>query len=61
MSTTAKIELFEGRDGKWYFHRKAGNGKISAPSQGYTHRRSARSAAKRDLPGLDIVVIVKEY
>lgn len=41
------IEVFEGIDGKWYFHGKAKNGKIVADSQGYTRKWSAKRAARR--------------
>ena len=40
-----KFEIFEGVDGKYYFHLKAENGLIIAASQGYTTRQSAE---KRD-------------
>lgn len=36
-----KFEIFEGADGKFYFHLKAENGLIIAASQGYTTLASA--------------------
>lgn len=53
------IELWQssGND-KWYFHKRNRNNTVTEPSQGYTTRSSARRAAKRDIPGLPIVVLV---
>lgn len=51
------IELFEGRDGKWYFHVKHRNGQIGDHSQGYLQKRYAKVAIKRDYPGAKIVEI----
>lgn len=59
MARGPKVELFEGADGRWYFHRRNTNGRVTKPSQGYTLRRSARRAAKRDNPGLRIVLVVR--
>ena len=49
------VELFPGKDGKWYFHKQHRNGKISLPSQGYKQKRYAKVAIRRDIPGLQIV------
>lgn len=38
-----KFEIFEGADGKYYFHLKAENGLIIAASQGYTTKQSAQN------------------
>lgn len=51
------IDLFEGRDGKWYFHVVHGNGKIGDSSQGYKQKRYAKEAIRRDYPGLKIVEV----
>lgn len=51
------VELFRGLDDKWYFHKKHPNGKISSHSQGYKHKRSAKKAAQRDIPGIEIVEV----
>lgn len=32
----SKFEIFNGRNGKFYFHLKAGNGEIILSSQGYS-------------------------
>lgn len=53
----ARVELFEGVDGRWYFHKRNANGRITLASQGYTLRRTARRAAQRDIHGLPIVCI----
>lgn len=57
MATIERAELKLGSDGKWYYHRRAGNGRITDPSQGYASQAGARRAAKRDLPGLPVVVV----
>jgi len=36
-----KFEIFEGKDGQFYFHLKAENGEIIAASQAYTTKQSA--------------------
>ena len=46
------IEIFKGVDGKFYFHRKAANGKINSPSQGYATKSNAKRAAKKLFPGI---------
>lgn len=52
MARTATFEVFQGdkrRDGKpalWYYRRKAANGKITDPSQGYTTASNARRAIR---------------
>ncbi|MDB4940884.1 MAG: hypothetical protein JWP97_418 [Labilithrix sp.] len=37
------FELFDGEDGKAYFHLRAGNGEIMLSSQGYTSSQSAKT------------------
>ena len=39
------IHVFEGENGQWYFHIKAGNGEIVAQSEGYTVKQSAVDTA----------------
>lgn len=44
-------------DGKWYFHRKARNGRITDPSQGYADRSTGavrRAARKRFGPDVEL-------
>lgn len=48
------VELWQGRDGRWYFHKRNRNGRITEPSQGYSRKDSAKRAAKRDIPGFPI-------
>lgn len=55
MPRTAKIELLKGRDGQWYWHRRASNGQITDQSEGYTRKDSAKRAAKKVHPGLPVV------
>jgi uncharacterized protein YegP (UPF0339 family) len=55
MAKSDKIELILGGDGKYYFHKKAKNGKITEQSQGYKQKRYAMVAIRRDFPGLEIV------
>jgi uncharacterized protein YegP (UPF0339 family) len=59
MTRGPKIVLFEGHDGKWYFHKKSANGKIVGDgSQGYKEKRYAKTAIKREHPGLPVIVAV---
>lgn len=53
-----RIELWQATNGRWYFHKVARNGRTTSPSQGYAHRRTARAAARRDIGGLPIIVVV---
>lgn len=52
-----KVELWIGKDGKWYFHKRNANGRVTEPSQGYAYKRSAVKAARRDIPGVPIVLV----
>ncbi len=60
MAKKPYIELYPGKDGKWYFHKLNRNGKITEQSQGYTLKHNAKKAAKRDIPGLEVVVPEEE-
>jgi hypothetical protein len=56
-----EVGLYEGSDGKWYWHRVAPNGEIVADSgQGYATEAGARKAAKRENPGMPIGEVQKE-
>lgn len=50
------VELWPGRDGKWYFHQRNSNNRTTKPSQGYKQKRYAMVAIRRDIPGVKIVV-----
>lgn len=50
-----RVEIFPGRNGRFYFRKVNRNGKKTDPSQGYKERRYAYEAAKRDVPGVAIV------
>ena len=39
--------VFEGRDGKWYWHIKARNNEVIEQSEGYTRRSSAKKGLER--------------
>lgn len=56
-ATVAKVEVFPGADGKWYFHTKARNGRVLDRSQGYTRKWTAKTGAKRAYPGVPVVVV----
>lgn len=56
---TPKVQLWPGKDGKWYFHRRNRNGSNTEPSQGYASKASATKAAERDIPGLPIEVLIE--
>jgi uncharacterized protein YegP (UPF0339 family) len=53
------IELWQGNSGRWYFHKKSPNGKITMDSQGYKQRRYAKVAIKREFPNLKVVELEK--
>lgn len=57
MATTRWVELFSGTNGKWYFHVKVANGEVTSASQGYTNRKGARKAIRRDWLGLEVRVL----
>lgn len=61
MSRTAKVERWKAKNGKWYFHRRATNGKITDPSQGYSTKSNATRAIRNDpkLAGLPIVDLTR--
>lgn len=46
-SKKGRYEVFKAEDGKWYFNRIAGNGKVEHPSQGYFKRGNAIQAIAR--------------
>lgn len=41
-----KFKIFTGKDGQFYFHLEAGNGKILLHSEGYTEKHNAVNAIK---------------
>lgn len=47
----AKITVFEGKDGLWYYNVKAANGEIVSTSEGYVSRSNAERAVER-LPAI---------
>lgn len=49
-----KIEIFKGKDSKWYFHVRSSNGKITSSSQGYSTKPNAKRAAKKQHPDIEI-------
>jgi len=53
----ARFEVFEGKNGKWYFRLKAGNGEPILASQGYTSESGAKDgcgAVARAADGADV-------
>jgi uncharacterized protein YegP (UPF0339 family) len=50
------IEIFKSKGSlkRWYFHVKAGNGKITNASEGYYSKWNAKRAAKRSFPHIPI-------
>jgi hypothetical protein len=56
------IEFYEGLNGRWYWRRRAANGKLTSGARGgaangYSRRDTCRAAARRDNPGLPLVFI----
>ena len=41
-----KFVVFEGKDEKWYWHCKGGNGEITCTSQGFTREADAKRAVQ---------------
>lgn len=50
-----RIQLWQGASGRWYFHKRSANGKITVDSQGYKEKRYAKEAIKREYPTLLVV------
>lgn len=51
-----RVEVFEGRDHRYYFRKVNRNGrKTENPRQSYGRADSAIKAARRDVPGVPIV------
>lgn len=58
MAAGKRIEYWKSeRDGAFYFHVRARNGKVTSPSEGYTQSGSALRQARRDNPGVPSVRI----
>jgi len=50
-------EVFEGKDGKWYFHRQSPNGDIVGDGgQGYQNKSDAWDEATRQASEIDAEV-----
>lgn len=45
-----RVEVFEGRDGQWYWRAVAGNGEIVSASEGYVSKWNAKRGARRLFP-----------
>lgn len=54
-----RLEVWKSPDGKHHYHRVAGNGEVTDPSQGYASRSHAVRAAREDEPSLPIHVLVE--
>lgn len=48
------VEIFQGRDGAWYFHAVARNREKGTLSEGYRRKASAVRGAGRWHPGIPI-------
>lgn len=51
------VEIFQGKDGAWYFRTKARNRQTGDVSEGYRRKSSAVRAAKRWHPGVPQVIL----
>lgn len=57
-SRPSHIELWQSnKNEKWYFHLRSRNGRVRAPSQGYTTKSNAIRAVVRDFPQYDFIEI----
>jgi uncharacterized protein YegP (UPF0339 family) len=41
---TGKWEIFGGKNGQWYFHLRAKNGKVVLQSEGYRNKKNCYKA-----------------
>lgn len=58
MTTLGHVEVYRGADRAYYWRRVAGNGQITATgSEGFTRRWSAKRSARREYPGVPLVVV----
>lgn len=56
-----KCHLFKSRkNGNWYFHFVAANGKVVCASEGYTRRNAARKTAVMIMHMTDVVPVILE-
>lgn len=53
MSGHTRIEFWQSRDGRWYWHRVV-NGEVTAAGS-YRYRRSLRRAMRRMYPDVPLV------
>lgn len=53
---SARVVVFRGANGRWYFHRVAGNNRVTDASQGYRTKWGAKRAARKVFPDLPVVV-----
>jgi hypothetical protein len=58
-----RVELYESGDGRWHVQYVTAAGRVADWAPGvdwdvaFAHRRSARKAARRDHPGVAIVLV----
>lgn len=58
LKRVSHVQVYRGRDKRWYVRRKAGNGRITATAgQGYASTQGARRAAKRLFPDLGVLTV----
>lgn len=51
------VEIFQGKDGNWYFRTKARNRQVGDVSEGYRRKSSAVRGASRWHPGIPQVIL----
>ena len=51
------VEVFQGRDGAWYFHAVARNREKGTASEGYRRKSSAVRGAGRWHPGVPVTIL----
>lgn len=59
MSIVRQVELFEGRDGQWYWRLEARNGETLAHSEGYTRKWSAKRTARLVAQGFGAPLVIQ--
>jgi uncharacterized protein YegP (UPF0339 family) len=51
------VQLYRGKNKQWYLRLVGANGETLAQSEGYTVKWSAKRAAKKNFPGVPLVVV----
>ena len=53
------LQIYQGRDGQWYWRAVAPNGRTTAQGEGHTRKADAERAARAEYPGCEVQVHVE--